>query len=140
MGEQLTAGQVFRLGQHTLWVILGPLTASVDWAKKTKVKVRITKREMTTLWKLAMIDGMSNYSSNWFEREREIEGEETGSSTALHIAEKTSIDRLHLASWHLQKFTLHLDRRRRRLYFAPAYCPHNTYTLNMVVSSHCKRL
>lgn len=49
MGEQLTAGQVFRLGQHTLWVILGPLTASVDWAKKTKVKVRITKREMTTL-------------------------------------------------------------------------------------------
>lgn len=49
-------------------------------------------------------------------------------------------DRLHLASWHLQKFTLHLDRRRRRLHFAPAYCPHNTYTLNMVVSSHCKRL
>ena len=116
MGEQLTAGQVFRLGQHTLWVILGPLTASVDWAKKTKVKVRITKREMTTLWKLAMIDGMSNYSSNWFEREREIEGEETGSSTALHIAEKTSIDLRpatacisRLGTFRSSRFTLIVD-------------------------------
>jgi len=40
----------------TLWVILGPLTASEDWAKKTKVKVRITNREMMSLWKPAMVD------------------------------------------------------------------------------------
>lgn len=41
---------------YTLWVILGPLTASEDWAKKTKVKVRITNREMMSLWKLAMVN------------------------------------------------------------------------------------
>jgi hypothetical protein len=35
---------------------LGPLTASEDWAKKTKVKVRITNREMMSLWMPAMID------------------------------------------------------------------------------------
>lgn len=34
---------------------MGPLTASEDWAKKTKVKVRITNREMMSLWKLAMV-------------------------------------------------------------------------------------
>lgn len=39
----------------TLWVILGPFAASEDWAKKTKVKVRITKAEMMSLWMLAMV-------------------------------------------------------------------------------------
>jgi hypothetical protein len=32
-----------------LWVILGPLEASADWAKKTKVTERIRRTEMTNL-------------------------------------------------------------------------------------------
>ena len=49
-------------------VILGPLAASPDWAKKRKVAVNITSTEMTTLWKLAMVknigDGENVYGFN----------------------------------------------------------------------------
>lgn len=34
---------------HTLWVILGPLEASADWAKKTKVTERIRSAETRSL-------------------------------------------------------------------------------------------
>jgi hypothetical protein len=70
----------------TLWVILGPLTASEDWAKKTKVKVRITNREMMSLWKPAMID-MSNVK--WCNKERQrARGQGQAVTTADGIAEK----------------------------------------------------
>lgn len=35
--------------ERTLWVILGPLVASADWAKKTKVTERIRSAETRNL-------------------------------------------------------------------------------------------
>jgi hypothetical protein len=43
--------------RHTLWVILGPLTASVDCAKNMKVMDRISSAEMTIRWKENMMSG-----------------------------------------------------------------------------------
>jgi hypothetical protein len=59
------------------------LTASEDWAKKTKVKVRITNREMMSLWMPAMIDVVGCE----FVQQGELEGEGTGSGTGCTAAD-----------------------------------------------------
>lgn len=80
-------------------MILGPLTASEDWAKKTKVKVRITNKEMMSLWKLAMIEVASRRRAEW-----ELSGTRDSGQDRHSVAEKAgALTSGGFESWHLRR-------------------------------------
>jgi hypothetical protein len=102
--ERLRPREAQRVGLCTLWVILGPLTASEDWAKKTKVKVRITNSEMMSLWKPAMIDVCQSKVVQQGEMERE--GTDGSQGQVAHGGRECGEGRcgcMDSPPWHLRR-------------------------------------
>jgi hypothetical protein len=76
-----------------LCVILGPLAASVDCAKKSNVAVRISNAEIMIRWKPAMLSNISR--SNKLSRVRDQgrlawKGKAEGPRLEFHVADSES--------------------------------------------------